>query len=96
LGLREVAKPPQLAERGGAWFENGHVKIHIGVDKEFRAARKAHVALLVEDVGTLMERCRSLGCEIVDDDPLAGFARVYVYDLFGNRLELMEPNGGDA
>jgi hypothetical protein len=27
----------------------------------------------------------------MDDEPLAGYDRVYVYDPFGNRLELMEP-----
>ncbi len=90
LGLAEVPKPPELAKRGGAWFEQGGVKVHLGVEKDFRAARKAHVALLVDNVGALAERCRSLGCETDDSDPLEGFVRVYVYDPFGNRLELME------
>lgn len=29
--------------------------------------------------------------EIVDDEPLDGYQRVYTYDPFGNRLELLEP-----
>ena len=42
LGLSEVPKPPHLAARGGCWFETRDVKIHLGVDPDFRPARKAH------------------------------------------------------
>ena len=50
LGLPETPKPAVLAARGGAWFENGTVKIHLGVEADFRPARKAHTALLVRGV----------------------------------------------
>jgi len=89
LGLAEVPKPPELARRGGAWFESGSVKIHLGVDPDFRPARKAHPALLVRDLPALIERLRD-ACVAVVEDPLAGYVRVYVADPFGNRLELME------
>ena len=46
LGLPEKAKPPALAVRGGVWFETPALKIHLGVEKDFRPARKAHPALL--------------------------------------------------
>jgi len=91
LGLPEVPKPPHLAARGGCWFESDTVKIHLGVDKEFRPARKAHPALLVEGLAGLIRRLRAGGYALVDDEPLAGYDRVYVDDPFGNRLELMEP-----
>ncbi|HTY17204.1 MAG TPA: VOC family protein [Myxococcota bacterium] len=91
LGLPEKPKPPHLAARGGCWFESDTVKIHLGVDPEFRPARKAHPALLVEDLPTLVERLRAGGYRLVDDEPLEGYDRIYVYDPFGNRLELMEP-----
>ena len=42
LGIPEIAKPPELAKRGGAWFESGAVKVHLGVEPDFRPARKAH------------------------------------------------------
>ena len=91
LGIPEIPKPPALAARGGAWFERGTLKIHLGVDRDFRPARKAHAGLLASGLDALVERLRASGYAIVDDEPLAGYQRVYVNDPFGNRLELMEP-----
>jgi len=91
LGIPERVKPPELAKRGGCWFERGTLKLHLGVEAEFRPARKAHPALLVEGLARLVERLRAGGYALVDDEPLAGYDRVYVDDPFGNRLELMEP-----
>ena len=81
-----------FARRGGCWFEDERVKIHLGVEAEFRAARKAHPALLVADLSALVATLSSAGVPVVDDEPLAGFDRVYVDDPFGNRLELLEPS----
>lgn len=92
LGIREVPKPPHLAVRGGAWFEDGALKIRLGVEKEFRPAKKAHPALLVEGLSDLVEKCRAAGYEVSSDEPLEGYQRVYVSDPFGNRIELMEPD----
>ena len=91
LGIPEVPKPPELAGRGGAWFERGTLKIHLGVDADFRPAHKAHPALLVRDLPALVASLRDAGVPIVDDEPLEGYNRVYVSDPFGNRVELMEP-----
>jgi catechol 2,3-dioxygenase-like lactoylglutathione lyase family enzyme len=90
LGIPETPKPPELAKRGGAWFESGPVKIHLGVEADFRPARKAHPALLVRELRQLVERLREAEVDIVED-PLEGQYRVYVADPFGNRIELMEP-----
>jgi len=89
LGVPEVAKPPELAQRGGAWFESTAVKIHLGVERDFRAARKAHPGLLVEGLSELAVTLREAGYEVVDE-PLGGRGRSYVNDPFGNRLELIE------
>jgi catechol 2,3-dioxygenase-like lactoylglutathione lyase family enzyme len=91
LGLREMAKPPELAKRGGAWFENDAVKVHLGVDKDFTPARKAHAAFRVDEVQTLIGAARDAGCEVIDDDPMPGHDRIYVFDPFGNRLEFIAP-----
>ena len=90
LGIPEVPKPPRLALRGGAWFEDGNLKVHLGVDSDFKPARKAHPGLLVQDLAVLVERLREAGYEVVNDDPLEGYYHVYVDDPFGNRLELLE------
>lgn len=91
LGIPEAPKPPELAKRGGVWFESGALKIHLGIEKDFRPARKAHPALLVEDLSDLVTLLRDNGFVVTDDEALEGFFRVYVSDPFGNRIELMEP-----
>ena len=56
LGMAERAKPPDLAKRGGCWFHASGVEVHLGVEEPFRAAAKAHPALLVENLeATLAE-----------------------------------------
>lgn len=91
LHILEVPKPPNLARRGGCWFEDAKLKVHLGVEADFRPARKAHPAFLVMDLQPLVERLRSAGHPVAEDEPLEGFNRVYVDDPFGNRIELMEP-----
>jgi catechol 2,3-dioxygenase-like lactoylglutathione lyase family enzyme len=91
LGLIEEPKPANLATRGGVWFRGGSLRLHLGVEADFRPARKAHPALLVTGLGELIVRCQRAGHPPVTDEPLDGFNRVYVYDPFGNRLELLEP-----
>jgi len=90
LGIPEVPKPPELAKRGGAWFERGALKVHLGVEADFRPARKAHPALLVTELELLVARLRQHNVQVIDDDPLERYFRVYVADPFGNRIELME------
>ena len=89
LGIPEVPKPAPLAARGGAWFELGAVRLHLGVEPDFRPARKAHPALLVRDLDAFVTGLRGKGLEVRDDD-LPGLRRAYVYDPFGNRIELTE------
>ncbi len=91
LGVTEVPKPPHLAARGGCWFEDDKVKIHLGVEADFRPAKKAHPALLVSDLRSLVTRLQAADVDLVTDEPLDGYDRVYAYDPFGNRLELLEP-----
>jgi catechol 2,3-dioxygenase-like lactoylglutathione lyase family enzyme len=90
LGVPEVPKPAHLAARGGLWFEGGGVKIHLGVDPAFRPAQKAHPGLLVRDLSRLLSELRAAGHDVVEGEPLDGYAHAYVNDPFGNRLELLE------
>jgi catechol 2,3-dioxygenase-like lactoylglutathione lyase family enzyme len=42
LGMTEQAKPENLARRGGVWFSAGDAQVHLGVEDDFRPAKKAH------------------------------------------------------
>lgn len=90
LGIPEVPKPANLAKRGGCWFERGELRVHLGVEADFRPARKAHPAFLIEGLAELTRVLRSAGYEPKTDEPLEGYDRIYVDDPFGNRIELLE------
>ena len=89
LGLREVPKPPPLAERGGCWFE-GPVTLHLGVEPDFRPARKAHPALTVADLTEAEAHLASHGVMLRRDESVPELVRGYLEDPFGNRIELIE------
>jgi catechol 2,3-dioxygenase-like lactoylglutathione lyase family enzyme len=90
LGLTEKPKPPHLAIRGGLWFEQSALKIHLGIEQDFKPAKKAHPALLVEGLDVLMAACEAAGHHISRGETFDGYRRAYVADPFGNRIELME------
>lgn len=91
LEIPEVTKPPVLAARGGCWFESGAVKIHLGVEQDFRPAKKAHPGLLVDNLEALVLRLQAAGIKVAPDDALAdGPPRYFVEDPFGNRIELLQ------
>ena len=93
LGIPQVPKPDHLARRGGCWFEQGELKVHLGVDADFHPATKAHPAFIVSGLRSLARAAAATGHAVNDDEPLDGYERVYVSDPFGNRIELLEPNG---
>jgi len=95
LGLPELDKPEPLRARGGVWFECGAQQLHLGVEEPFAPARKAHPALLVGSVSELEGLAERLG-EVRWDEDLPGFARFYVDDPFGNRLELLAQDRSDS
>ena len=91
LGFTEIPKPPDLAKRGGAWFQSGSVQLHLGVESDFRPVRKAHPAFVVSDLDSLIAKVQSAGYETDTSQlPLDGYKRAHVFDPFGNRIELME------
>lgn len=90
LDIPEVEKPASLAARGGCWFERGELRLHLGVETDFRAARKAHPALLVRDLNALLARLRAAGHLCREDEPLGQARRAFTQDPFGNRIELLD------
>ena len=92
LGLPEIPKPNELAPRGGLWFRNGSLEVHLGVEREgFTPAHKAHPAFLVSGLNELRDRLDGAGYRIDEDLQLEGYRRFHVRDPFGNRIELVEP-----
>jgi catechol 2,3-dioxygenase-like lactoylglutathione lyase family enzyme len=90
LGMAEIPKPPELAKRGGCWFESGEVQIHLGVEKDFRPAKKAHPALHCRDYGALRQRLSEAAVTVAEVGDIPGVRRCHIYDPFGNRIELIE------
>src|SRR5579859_4252544 len=84
LGFTELQKPEHLAKRGGAWFRSEGAEVHLGVEEDFRPAKKAHPALLVRGLQALAVKCTAAGHAVVTDKPLPGYDRFYVSDPFGN------------
>lgn len=91
LGLTEVAKPPTLAGRGGVWFREPGLELHVGVDDAFTPARKAHPAFAVIDIDAAARDVQAAGYPLTWDDELPGFRRFYTVDGAGNRVELLQP-----
>jgi len=93
LGLTELPKPPNLAIRGGLWFQCGSLQVHLGVEPDFRPAKKAHPAFLVHDLHAVREALARAGHEVtLDPEPSSGVERIFTRDPFGNRIELIEPH----
>ena len=104
LGMVEIEKPGPLRARGGCWFQCGQHQLHIGVDKGFRPAKKAHPAFAVEKLEALRENAHvhhvpavaarvallRHNYRIIDDENLPGARRFYTEDPWGNRLEFLE------
>ncbi len=87
LGLTEVPKPPVMAARGGAWFEAGDVRIHVGAEDPFVPARKAHPAITMVGLRAFVA---AAGLDATWNDEVPGVVRCHVFDPFGNRIELIE------
>lgn len=91
LGLDELQKPPALAARGGCWFRGHGIELHLGVERNFKPARKAHPGLLVTGLDAWAGRLRDAGYPVLFDDEFPGMRRFYSEDPNGNRLEFLEP-----
>ncbi|MBO9596935.1 MAG: glyoxalase [Cohnella sp.] len=92
LGWTEMPKPDALRARGGVWFQCGVHQVHIGVQKDFTPAKKAHPAFLVRNLEALRAHLLLREIAVIDDEARGeeGIERFYVNDPFGNRIEFME------
>jgi len=90
LGMNEISKPPELAKRGGCWFVSGDVQLHLGVEADFRPAKKAHPGLRCQNYASLISRLRHAEVAVQEVDDIPGLRRCHIHDPFGNRIELIE------
>jgi catechol 2,3-dioxygenase-like lactoylglutathione lyase family enzyme len=98
LGWPELPKPPLLAARGGCWFEvPGGGEVHVSVEDDFRPARKAHPAFVV-DVAEVAKAVAAAGHPVVWADPaeIPGRLRFHTFDAAGNRVEFLADAGADT
>lgn len=94
LGLHEIPKPAPLAKRGGCWFQGAGFQVHLGIEEDFRPARKAHPAFAVSDLEELKKKLEQAGIEIWIDPATPDAKRFHAFDLFGNRLEFVQDGIG--
>jgi hypothetical protein len=92
-GLEEIEKPEPLRSRGGCWFKLGSRQLHIGVEKDFQPATKAHPAFAVSEIEKLFAILSRNNVPCSWDEALGSVRRFYANDPWGNRLEFTEPTG---
>ena len=93
LGLLEIDKPEPLQKNGGAWFRLGGVELHVSVEEAAgdNGRSKRHVCFEVESLADAEAVLSEAGVDIIpDNQPIAEWARFYVRDPGGNRIELAE------
>jgi catechol 2,3-dioxygenase-like lactoylglutathione lyase family enzyme len=90
LGFEILEKPTRLAVRGGRWYRAGACEVHVGVEVDFRPAKKAHPGLTTDAYDEVLARLRRAGVDVVENDEIPGVRRCHVADPVGNRLEISE------
>ena len=88
LGLCEIERPPTLRDRAGIWFAAGTGQVHLSADRDLGLHPRRHFALRVDDLDAAIARLRDAGARFEDADPIPGWRRTYVFDPFGNKIEL--------
>ncbi|WP_306215434.1 VOC family protein [Actinoplanes sp. RD1] len=91
LGMTELDKPAALQKRGGCWFRRDDWELHLGVERDFVPARKAHPGVLVEDLDALARALEAARRPVAWDSEFPGHRRFYSADDHGNRLEFLQP-----
>ncbi len=89
LGLAEIPKPPELAQRGGVWFQLGSIQLHFGVEESGISSHR-HIALQVDDAEVMLQALQGAGYALEDAIPVDGMRRFYCRDPFDNRTEFIE------
>jgi len=89
LNLVEVPVPKSAEYQGSLLFRRGFLRLYLRPSKDFRPAKIAHPAFVVERLDLLAAELEAGGIALVHPPAVPGVSRVYVSDPFGNRLELI-------
>jgi hypothetical protein len=90
LEMTEITKPAGAATRSGCWFSGGSAHLHVGVEADFRPAKKAHPALVVDDVDAVADALVAAGHACKFPENSIGPKHFHSHDPFGNRLEFRQ------
>ena len=90
LGLEEIERPSTLKDRAGIWYAAGSGHVHLSAEDELALHPRRHFALRVDDLADISSRLRDAGARFEKADPIPGWRRIYVFDPFGNKIELDE------
>ncbi|WP_456271472.1 VOC family protein [Bacillus sp. AK031] len=90
LGMKEIEKPEKLKSGGGCWFQCGKQEVHIGVENEFSPALKAHPAIVVHNIDSLINRLEEFSIDVKEDFRIEDRKRIFINDPFGNRVEFLQ------
>lgn len=94
LGMDEQNRPERLNRQGVLWLVSGALCLHLTIEPDFHPSAKAHPAFLVDDLAEMRQTCESAGVLLSESEAIEGYARAFLFDPFGNRLELMERLAG--
>jgi len=93
-GPQPLADDAPAKPSDGCWFQGPCVAIHLGVEEPFRPARKAHPALLVDDVDAVEVRLKEAGGSARWNTDIPDVRRFHTDDPFGNRVEIVQLQDG--
>jgi catechol 2,3-dioxygenase-like lactoylglutathione lyase family enzyme len=90
LGLAELERPASLSDREGIWYAAGDGQVHLSAQTDLALHKRRHFALRVDDLDAIRMQLTSHGARFEEADPIPGWRRCYVFDPFGNKIELDE------
>ena len=91
LGLEEIEAPEVLREQGFFWYQLADTELHVGPETDFHVSRR-HPAYEVANLTAL--KCYMISRKVTfsETSQLVDRERFFIYDPFGNRIELIEMN----
>lgn len=87
FGLADLPRQGRSG-RPGAWLAGDGFELHLS-ERDGSAHPDAHVAISVDEVAAVRDRCLAAGSPWEDADALFGVGRGFTHDPAGNRVEVV-------